>query len=282
MGVIGVCNGLGVVVTALGLAKLPQVFANAGFDDAAALRVTFWLLAGAILLLALAMRRGLAAPGRGAVRSRSSLPQQTMLGITEARQNPRVALGYLTAFAARGDLVIITTFVSLWVVQAGIAQGMSAGAATARAGMVFGISQGVGLLWSPVMGLLLDRLPRLLGISFAFALAGAGYLAIGLADNPLGTGMLVAVVVAGVGEASAVVSAGVLIGQEAPGHARGAVLGTFALAGAVGMVCLTFAGGQVYDRIGPGAPFVMMGAVNLLVCVAAWRVSRSRAELRAA
>jgi MFS family permease len=124
------------------------------------------------------------------------------------------------------------------------------------------------------MGLLLDRLPRLLGVSLAFGLAAVGYLLIGIVEDPLGGLMLGAVIIAGIGEAGAVVSAGVLIGQEAPQGARGAVLGTFALSGAIGMVGLTFAGGQLYDRVGPGAPFVLMAIVNALVMLASLGVHR--------
>jgi MFS family permease len=150
-------------------------------------------------------------------------------------------------------------------VQAGTEAGMTVSAATARAGMVFGISQAVGLVWSLAMGQILDRVPRLVGVCLAFGLAATGYLLLGLVDDPLGTGMLLAVIVAGLGEASAVVSAGVLIGQEAPADARGAVLGTFTLAGSSGQILLTVAGGQLFDRVGPHAPFVLMGVVNVLV-----------------
>ena len=102
----------------------------------------------------------------------------------------------------------------------------------------------------------------------------SGYLALGLVDDPLGSAMIIAVIVAGLGEASAVVSAGTLIGQEAPAEDRGAVLGTFTLAGSSGQILLTVAGGQLFDAVGPHAPFVLMGGVNLLVfaaAFAAWR-----------
>lgn len=278
MGLIGFCNGLGVVVTATLLTKLPAIFSGAGLDDATALKVTFWILAGGLLLLALILRWGLAEPGTGQLRSRESIVRQTLKGVTRARENPRIALGYLTGFAGRGDLVIITTFVSLWVVQTGVASGLSLGAATARAGMVFGLSQAVGLVAAVGMGLVMDRVPRLLGVCLAFGLAAAGYTLVALIEDPLGAGMLAAVVIAGIGEACAVVSAGVLIGQEAPGDARGAVLGTFSLSGSAGMVCLTFVGGVVFDRIGPGAPFALMAAMNVAVMLTAallYRASRA-------
>ncbi len=281
MGAVGVCNGLGVVVTATVLAKLPLVFASNGFSEVMALRLSFWVLALAVLLLAWLMRAGLRAPAQPAARARANPLRLTLRGVAIGRARPRVALGYLTAFAARSDLTVITTFLSLWIVQAGLAAGMSVSAATARAGMVFGISQAVGLLWSFGMGLVLDRLPRLAGVAIAFAAAAVGYLALGLVDDPLGGAMILAVIVAGLGEASAVVSAGTLIGQEAPAEDRGAVLGTFTLAGSTGQILLTVAGGQLFDVVGPHAPFVLMGAVNLLVFGAALAAWRRDARVRA-
>ncbi len=281
MGAVGVCNGLGVVVTATVLAKLPLVFASSGFSEVMALRLSFWVLTLAALLLAWLMRSGLRAPAPAGRRGRENPLRLTLRGVAIGRANPRVALGYLTAFAARSDLTVITTFLSLWIVQAGIASGMSVSAATARAGMVFGISQSVGLLWSFGMGLLLDRLPRMAGVALAFAAAAAGYLALGLVDDALGSAMIIAVIVAGLGEASAVVSAGTLIGQEAPAEDRGAVLGTFTLAGSSGQILLTVAGGQLFDAVGPHAPFVLMGCVNLLVFAAAFAAWRREVRDRA-
>jgi predicted MFS family arabinose efflux permease len=45
------------------------------------------------------------------------------------------------------------------------------------------------------------------------------------------------------------------------------------------MMALTFVGGLVYDRIGPGAPFALMAAMNALVMLLAavsWRLGRAR------
>jgi MFS family permease len=280
MGTVGACNGIGVVTMATVFAKLPLAFAAAGLDDATALRASFWVFALAQLLLAALLQWGLAPPEPGTARARTGLLRQTLRGLTIARENPRIALSYLNAFASRGDLVIMTTFISLWVVQAGVTAGLSPGAATARAGMVFGAAQLMALAWAFVMGLILDRVDRLAGACLGFGLAAAGYTILGLVDDPLGSGMVATAMLAGIGEASAVVCAGVLIGQEAPAPVRGTVFGTFSLAGSFGMICLTFAGGQAFDAIAPGAPFLMMGAVNAVVVVATLALrARTTAQL---
>jgi len=279
MGLVGVFNGLGVVLMATVLAKLPLWLGSQGVDNTTSIRYSFWIFGGYILLLALILRAGLQGHTRTAGRAKRKLLQQTTIGIAAARDNPRIALAYVLAFASRGDLVIITTFTSLWVIQAGIDSGLTPGAATAKAGMIFGSAQGVALIWSFVMGYILDRIPRLTGVCLAFFLAGLGYSALGQVDDPFGPWMLPAAILAGLGEASAVVAAGVLIGQEAPAPLRGTVIGTFGLCGSLGIICLTFAGGQVFDTFGRHAPFAMMGIVNLaVVALALWVRHRSMTE----
>jgi len=276
MGMVGVFNGLGVVLMATVLAKLPLWLSGQGLDAVASIRYSFWIFGAYIVLLALILHTGLQAHTRPLGRAKRTLLAQTTIGITAARDNPRIALAYLLAFASRGDLVIITTFISLWVIQAGIDAGLTPGAATAKAGMIYGIAQGMALIWSFVMGQILDRIPRLTGVCVAFALAGLGYSALGQVDDPFGAWMLPAAMLAGIGEASAVVAAGVLIGQEAPAAIRGTLIGTFGLCGSLGIVCLTFAGGQVFDSFGRNAPFAMMGFVNLAVmAIAVWVRHRS-------
>jgi MFS family permease len=274
MGLVGVFNGLGVVLMATVLAKLPLWFAAGGTDSVDAIRYTFWLFAVATLLLALLLRAGLQGDRPTPGRARLTLWRQAASGGAAARDNPRIALAYLLAFASRGDLVIITTFIFLWVFQAGVEAGMTPGKATAKAGMIFGTAQFMALLWSPVMGLILDRVPRLTGIAIAFGIAAVGYSALGQVDDPFGPWMLPAAILAGIGEASAVVAAGVLIGQEAPAETRGTLIGVFGLCGSLGIIVLTFAGGLVFDEFGRSAPFVMMGVVNFIVLLATLRVRR--------
>jgi len=103
----------------------------------------------------------------------------------------------------------------------------------------------------------------------AFGLAATGYFALGQIDDPFGSTVLVACVLAGMGETSALIAGGVLIGQEAPAKNRGAVLGTYSLMGAMGIMLLTLVGGILFDRLGRTAPFTMMGCINLVVLVSA-------------
>ncbi len=268
MGLVGLSNGLGVTLMALLLAKTPDWYGRLGFTDMEAIRYSFWTFAAYLLFLAGMLRLGLKGH---AIRTRrtENIFKLAVQGFAATRTNPRITLAYVMAFASRGDLAILTYFFSLWVVQAGVQSGMSLGESTAKAGMLFGLSQGVGLLWSLGMGLIINRINRMTSMCIAFGLATIGYFSLGLISDPFGSFIILACILAGMGEASAMVAGGVLIGQEAPARIRGVVLGTFSLMGTAGIMVLSFIGGRVFDGIGPTAPFVMMGIVNLIVFVSA-------------
>ena len=57
LGLVGFMNGLGVVVMAFGLSRLPQLFVSLGFDSVQAVRLSYWTFASYLLLLAVLLRQ---------------------------------------------------------------------------------------------------------------------------------------------------------------------------------------------------------------------------------
>jgi len=259
-----------ILLVALLLSRVPLMLEGAGYAPATAGRLTFWL--GALLALLAAV---VVAVGWHRGRLSAEAPHRSpFAGVTEglraARGNARLALAYCAGFAARGDLVVIGSFYSLWFVRAGADQGIGTGEALARAGITLSALQVATWIWAPLYGFLLDRMDRARGLALAMALAAVGYAAIGMVDDPFDAWIAVpATFILGIGEISAVVAGNVLIGQEAPLRIRGAAIGLFSLFGTMGILSATLAGGYVFDAIAYTAPFSMMAAVNALVAVLA-------------
>ena len=69
----------------------------------------------------------------------------------------------------------------------------------------------------------------------------------------------------GIGQASGILASQVLIGQEAPGPIRGAVIGMVGFFGAVGILIISKLGGWAFDEWRPGAPFIIMSIANLVL-----------------
>jgi MFS family permease len=157
----------------------------------------------------------------------------------------------------------------LWLVSEGISRGLTTSQATMKATTFYVVIQAMALPWALIFGWILDRIDRLIGLIGAMVIAGVGYGSLGLLKNPLGNEMYVAAALVGIGEMAANISATSLIGKEAPDRGRGAIMGTYSLFGALGIVGIAQLGGHLSDlgfRVGP---FMVMSAANAVLLVLA-------------
>lgn len=268
VGIAFVLNGLGAVAFFAGLNRLPAIFQKQGMNElwaghSAYLLVAILAFAAAIVMVGLK-------PGRPAGVSPKT-PVLTLIreGLAAAR-NKRIGLAYLGGFAARADMAIITLFLVLWVVQASNAAGLTPAEAQARAGMFVGISSLTAVVWAPIFGIIADRVDRLTLNTAAFALAAVGYGWLGLlSDVTSFASTIPALICVGIGQSSTALAATVLLGQEAPLQYRGSVFGVQSFFGAIGILAISSGGGQLFDRLGPGTPFLAVAVANGLVFVAA-------------
>lgn len=261
---IGFLNGLGIVVLNQFFGGLPKRLVSKGLDGTEAGFWTHAAVAATGLAMAVVVWVGL--KGGLPVRHGGHQPIGKLLlsGIHHAR-NPRILLSYAAAFVARGDQSIIGTFVPLWGTTAGIAMGMEPAEAVKKGTLMFIISQAAALLWAPVIGVFIDRWNRVTALTACMGLAAAGYLSLMLIGNPLDPWSTIFFVLLGIGQISAFLGSQSLIGQEAPKESRGSVMGAFNISGAVGILLITMAGGRLFDGMSPKAPFLIVGAINLLV-----------------
>jgi MFS family permease len=271
--VSGIANGLGAVTLIIVMSRLPALFADMGYSTLTSGRMTFWVATGLCIVSAVIVGRGLKAgkPGRQQQEPLSRLLQQAGRA---ARSNPRIAVACLEAFVARGDLVVISTYFSLWAIQTGQLDGLRLEEAIRTAAIFLIIIQGSSIVWAPIWGFVLDRWDRLTAVGVALLIAATAYFWVGFSPSPIVAAFIPAAILLGIGEFSAIMSGAALIGQSAPEDIRGSVLGLFHLCGSIGILCITVTSGIVFDAWMPGAPFVVVGALNLFVCLVAFLVRR--------
>ena len=117
-------------------------------------------MAGFALLLTVVIRLGLKGGRPPQPARRLSIAASMVTGLGAGRRNPRIALAYACAFVSRADLVVVGTFFTLWLNQAGIAAGMAPDDAARTAGGFFAVAMLSALIWAPLAGILNDRLTR--------------------------------------------------------------------------------------------------------------------------
>ena len=257
-------NGLGIASLPRLIGGLPTRFVEQGLDAVWAGRLAFWCVTTLCVTLAAILYWGLKPGAPGQTTKREPLLATLRIGLAAAR-NPRVALAYTAGIVSRADLAVVSTFLTLWLVQEGIGQGLSTGEALKKATLFYVIIQAMAVPWAPIFGWILDRVDRVAGLAGAMVLAGIGYASLGMLQNPLGTGMYVAAAFVGMGEMAANISATSLIGKEAPDRGRGAVLGVYSLSGAFGIMLVALVGGWLFDHWKPVGPFLLMAGANGLM-----------------
>ena len=271
--VTGILNATGVITVSLVFARLPENFAQMGYDQVTAGMYAMWVVAGMCLITSIVVALGLQKGTPTEEQKKIPYIQQIKSGLEEGR-NPRILLAYASAFVARSDLVILGTFLVLWGVATGIDMGMTTSEATKAARLVFVTSSISALIASPIIGYLIDKVDRILAVSVCMALASAGYLSMFFIDNVLDPGARPFFILLGVGQQCAFFAATTLLGQEAPKMKRGAIVGVFNLAGALGILISTGVGGRLFDAIDPSAPFIFIGFCNVFVSLFAVYVSK--------
>jgi MFS family permease len=254
--------------------RLPDFYTAAGYEELAASRLTMFSMTAFCLVTALVVRAGLIGGPPTRTTRKESLGARVWQGIAAGRANPALLLAYACAFVGRADLVVVGTFYSLWLTQAGIASGLSADDAARAAGAMFAVVMSAALVWAPVMGWLNDRLDRTLVMMIALLLAMLGYCSMALLGDVPGTWLYPASIVLGVGQISVTLASNTLVGQESPPTMRGAVVGTFSVCGAGGILFVTSIGGRLYDTVAPAAPFVLIGILNGMLAIWAFTLFR--------
>jgi len=262
-------NIIGASVLMAGLIlRIPSVLIERGFDPVTSGKVMLLTAATLCLATALVTRFGLAPGTPVSKRKRAGIQTLITSGLRSAK-NPRIALAYAGAFAARGDLVVKAAFLSLWAIQDGRAMDMNPGQAMARFATMMIIMSLVSFISAPLFGWLIDRINRVSAAIIALTFASVGYLSMYLITSPLDFAMVPFFVVISLGSSFMMKSSLSLLGQEAPASERGSVIAMSSMCGAFGIMMFTLIGGRLFDNVAPWAPFVLAGAYQLVLLIAA-------------
>jgi len=269
----GLSNGLGAIFGIFILSNLPRIYSAKGFSEAQAGTYTFWTITALACVTAVVVFKGLKPGKPGQAQERKKTITLMKEGIGAAQDNPRLRLAFAESFIARGDLLMIGTFLSAWLFHVGMGEHqLTAPEAAAKAGQFGGIAQFTTLLWAPFFGYILDKFDRATTVIIAMALAVIGYVSVGLVKDPMSSAAIIPLMLLGIGEFSAIMAGQALVAQEAPINIRGSVLGMFAFCGALGLLILSQVGGNLADTFGFGSVFLLVGGVNAVILLYAIRV----------
>jgi MFS family permease len=275
VGLTGFCQGVGATLAIVILGGVPRRLVAGGMDAVMAGRITLGIAAGLCLLSALVCAVGLKGGTPSRIAPREPLVMVLRDGLAAARSNPRIWFAYGLQFVSFADRIVIGSYFSVRLQQFAIEHGASVAEAVSLARRPILIANAAGLLFGIGFGLMLDRIDRVTAGIIAMAIAGIGYVAGGFIEDPQAALTVPLAMLLGLGQISAIIAAQTVLGQEAPADVRGAVFGFAGICASLGILFTTGISGVLYDYIGKGSPFFLVGTINVLIMLAGVALARS-------
>ncbi len=257
-------------------ARLPAWMEAGGSSVAAAGRYSFWIVGALALLCAIATLAWLEDPPQAAAPAGvPHRPREAISGFVESlrkvaahgRQNPQFGLIMTMGFVIRADYLVMLSFVSLWVVNAARDRGVATVEALKTAGLLMLTLKLATAISQGLFGFVVDRVDRSALLVITLVCTGVSLVSTLLVSDVFSATMYVVVAAIGAAEAALIVTGQSILGQEAPAELRGSAMGVFFFNGTLGVVVMSATSGLAFDRIGYSAPFVLVGALNLVFAV---------------
>ncbi|KAJ3027725.1 UNVERIFIED_CONTAM: hypothetical protein HDU68_003257 [Siphonaria sp. JEL0065] len=276
-GLVGLCSGSGALLALFVIMPLPLKF-----DDIVDGIQTTYLGVGLVaigfsVLLFVALRPYMTIASRPS----KTFFQKGKEGIWAA-VDPKILLGYAGSFLARGDTVILTLFIPLWVYKKYIDQGVCAASggledpdirdacriAYLRASTISGVAQTAALVAAPLFGYLTDKLKAPNLVLFNAILGLISYSILFYA-NPIAGYIFAIAILVGLSEIGLIIGNMSLVTNKATvdESIRGSVAGVSSACGALGILFSSKLGGYLFDSWDEGAPFLVLAVGHLLVVI---------------
>ncbi|KAG0179515.1 hypothetical protein DFQ28_002727 [Apophysomyces sp. BC1034] len=274
-GLIGACSGLGAVFAALCLVRVPVQLRFILDRPNGEVVLAFGIIGGITILLGMIFIFALPRSTERPVSDREGYHTKLRKGILAAK-DMRIALGYATSFFARADEIIITNFISLWIVQYYIDVGECEAGKTCFLAMgssstLTGIAQSVALTSAPFFSAASEYLPKEVPVMLAGVIGAAGCIPFAFSIDPTSKASYAFVVLIAIGQFGMIISGMAMIaGPYVPTDCKGSVAGTYSFSGALGIIVIAKVGGVLFDRWMKGAPFLLLGIGHCLVTVFAF------------
>ena len=200
------------------------------------------------------------------------MPWRDVLALLE--RQPLLRVAFVTALFSRSNVAVISLFYMLWSIYFADLVGKSPELAAAQAGTLIGVAGLLLVATSIGWGVAVEKLGRLKAIIVGMTVSGTGFALMSLVVDPGHWWVLAPMALIALGQAGALLAPDLIAFDLTPRDLRGSVIGVLNVTSGIGMIVTLELGGWLFDRVGPYAPFMLVGGCNLLVASYAYLVSR--------
>lgn len=183
------------------------------------------------------------------------------------RKSPALRFCYAVAFVEKSDISVQVYFFFAWAVAVAGEFQMTRAAATAEAAAAISWGALMGLVTYFIGGFLIDRVGRKYLLMIGLFFSGSAFIILGFLNSPFLVWAAVAIAVRAFGTSTASLSTYALISDHSPKELLGIIWGGYNMAAAAGMMIVGAIAIFLFDYVGYGYPFVVAGAMDLMVFI---------------
>ena len=196
----------------------------------------------------------------------------------ESLKIPEIALGYMSAFLARADSILLSLYLVLWTYSFNHNKDQWE-PSSIRASMLSGVAYSVIMLSCIVYGLLFQRGKNIKWMIITMlGLAAAGTLSINLVTKSDSYLLYFSLVLLGLGMSGLLTSSLYLVNTFSVPEHRGYITGLQTLVGIFGISIQTFIGAVLMEFTNRNGPFNLFGGVCLLFIPLTFYLYRRRQQ----
>ncbi|KAG0069316.1 hypothetical protein BGZ89_003108 [Linnemannia elongata] len=294
--IVGLCAGCGGLIAGMVLINIPYHLEVKYGGEIEGIKAAYLIVGGGALVLSVLLFLTMPATGKGQADGVAGWFKKTVLKKEiededekeiispwkllkygfRAGRDPRVALAYLSSFVARADTVLFSSFMSLWVMQYYVSlgwcdadRGTTCYPAAGGTHKLTGYGQGISLAFAPFFGYAAEKFEKSTVLAFAGFMGAIGSLPFAFTKtNPAHDSNMAFVTMTGIGQMGVIIVGMTLVnGLNVDPKYRGSVAGVFSFCGALSIMITARLGGYLFDAWMHGAPFVIIGAVHILICL---------------
>ena len=267
-GIVGTCTGLGALLAAFVLNRMP-VFLLPTLGNRAAIQASFWI-SSVILLMAAILALLFIQPVQDRQNSALALRSRLVMGM-KAIRHPLILLAYLSGFVARSDSVVLNIFLTPWISNFyktnGLCQTEACPEGKRLSSTLLGISHLFTLLGAPVFGVLGDRIGRVQSVLVSASLGAIAHAILFFVTDPRGRYLYAIMLLTGIADIGMIISSMSLVASLCHDKLRGSLSGVYSFFGAIGIIVTGKLGGFLFDALWPTAAFSVVVVSNLVLAV---------------
>lgn len=257
MAAYGLLMAFGVMFTNVFFAQLPKYMT---------LPKIFALGAAVSLLSAMITKKGLVDKSGKEIKTDLKVKIREVLSVLRKSHGLQVA--YAAAFTSKTEMMLLASFLMMWIVRVVKQYNMTPAQGTAIGGMTLGIFALMSVISKPLWGIIVDKMGRIPGIVLGLICCVIGNLAVGLfITNPFSLEMKLYIALIGFGVSGDMTGSRTLTADMSPKKMLGAIMGGYIMVSTLGSLAFMFIGGYLFDYVSYASPFTMIGLADLVVVV---------------